>query len=719
LGLLPAEPDLARRNCASHGAKTTMNGTGRRWLGYCAGVLGLVAIGWILTGQAARPSQQGQPMDWSHRHVIFSQPSTDAQAAAVIHNPRYWQQFNREHFVRTLNVGQVELNSSVFATGAGSRGDWSQNLGSGANAGIGVFPAKYSFSVTTANCGSATRPDTVVFSTGLAGSATQATIVAFDNLYSGCTGIVPQVYWAYNTGGRILTSPIHSEDGTQVAFVQTSSPPGQGQLILLKWAASSTESVGSPKTLVAVAPSSYRGCSAPCMTSIALQGGGGDTTSSVFPDYPHDTIWVGAALGSLHKFSGVFHGTPAEVTNGVFPKQLNGTNFAALSSPVYDASSGNVFVGDVLGFLYRVSSTGASIASGQLDFGTGIVSGPVVDSTSGKVYVFASSDGTTNCGSAPCAAVYQLPTNFTAGATGTKVVVGASLAFPSTPSAMYVGGFDSSYFGSGTATGNLYVCGNTGGPPKLYRIPINAGTMGAAVAGPVLAGASTGCSPVTDVPNPNATGGAKEWIFAGVQASGLGNSCGGVTGGCAMNFVNTPWQPSHAYTVGQQVLDTNFNVQTCRRLGTSKTGTPPTWTVTVGGSTSDGTVRWVNQGPHVAAHPGRLANHAYAAGAAILDTNGNVEVTANGGTSRNGAAPTWPTTINTTVADGSVTWRMVGLPATASLAAAGGTGGIIVDNIVGTLAGASQIYFSTQSNQVCGTTGAGGCAVQASQSALQ
>ena len=151
-----------------------------------------------------------------------------------MHNPRYWQQFNREHFVRTLNVGPVELNSGMFATVAGSRGDWSQNLGSGANAGAGVFPAKYSFSVTTANCGNATRPDTVVFSTGLAGSATQATIVAFDNLYSGCTGIVPQVYWAYNTGGSILTSPIHSEDGTQVAFVQTSG--GIASLVLLKWA---------------------------------------------------------------------------------------------------------------------------------------------------------------------------------------------------------------------------------------------------------------------------------------------------------------------------------------------------------------------------------------------------------------------------------------------------------------------------------------------------
>jgi hypothetical protein len=45
-----------------------------------------------------------------------------------------------------------------------------------------------------------------------------------------------------------------------------------------------------------------------------------------------------------------------------------------------------------------------------------------------------------------------------------------------------------------------------------------------------------------------------------------------------------------------------------------------------------------------------------------------------------------------------------------------------MDNIVGsgTLAGASQVYFSTQGNQTCSTSGgSGGCAVQASQSALQ
>ena len=55
----------------------------------------------------------------------------------------------------------------------------------------------------------------------------------------------------------------------------------------------------------------------------------------------------------------------------------------------------------------------------------------------------------------------------------------------------------------------------------------------------------------------------------------------------------------------------------------------------------------------------------------------------------------------------------------------GGTSGVIIDNTVGsgTLAGASQVYFSTLSNQACvgnGSTGSGsgGCAVQASQAGL-
>jgi hypothetical protein len=58
----------------------------------------------------------------------------------------------------------------------------------------------------------------------------------------------------------------------------------------------------------------------------------------------------------------------------------------------------------------------------------------------------------------------------------------------------------------------------------------------------------------------------------------------------------------------------------------------------------------------------------------------------------------------------------------ASLTAAGGTSGIIIDN-TSSATGASQVYFSTLSSQSCvgngsAGIGTGGCAVQASQSAL-
>jgi hypothetical protein len=694
-----------------------MNGISARSLGYCAGVLTLLALGWIL-GQASGPGREGIPTDWSHRHVIFSQPSNDAQALAIMNEPRYWQQFNRQHFVRTLNTrGVVMSNTSALDAAGASHADWSQNLGSGANAGAGVYPAKFTFKVTSANCGTGTTADYVVFSTGLPGSSGQADIVAFNNLYTGCGGTVPNVYWAFNTGGQVLTSPTISGDGTQVAFVQTLG--GISSLVLLKFAAGGT--VSSPVTLVAVTNPNYRGCTAPCMTSLDLRTSSNvainDTTSSVFPDYTHDVIYVGGAFGWLQKFTGVFRGTPTRVTTGGFPVQVNPSNATALSSPVLDTSSGNIFVGDAGGFFYRVSSTGAVTKSGQIDFGAGLVAGPIVDSTIGKVYVFSSSDGTTGCTGKPCTAVYQFGTSFAAGVTLPNAVVGTSVAAPPNPSPLYEGAFNSNYFSSG-GTGNLYVCGNTGGAPTLYQIPVNAGTMGTVVAGPALSSATTGCSPVTDFSNPNISAITTEWIFAGVQAGGLGNNCGA---GCVMNFVNTPWQPSHAYALGQQVLDTHFQIETCRTAGTSKAGAHPGWAIAVGGSTTDGTVRWVNQGLQNPAHAAWQATHAYTAGTAIIDSNGNVEVVTTAGTSKAGTHPTWPTVINNNVTDGTVHWRMTGLPATASIAAAGGTGGIIIDNTVGTgtLAGASQIYFSTQSNQACGTSGTGGCAVQASQIGLQ
>jgi hypothetical protein len=132
-------------------------------------------------------------------------------------------------------------------------------------------------------------------------------------------------------------------------------------------------------------------------------------------------------------------------------------------------------------------------------------------------------------------------------------------------------------------------------------------------------------------------------------------------------------------------------------------------------------VHWLDQGVQSAfTLPAWIHNHVYALHAKILDGNNNIEFVTTAGTS--GASVTFNTAAGGTTTDGTVTWTNLGALGTAAMPAAGGTSGIIVDNTVGsgTLAGASQVYFSTLADQTCGTSPTpGGCAVQASQSGLQ
>jgi hypothetical protein len=706
-----------------------------------AGLLGLMTLGWVLTGHAAKPVLEGLPLDWTHRHVIFSQPATAELARLVASDPRYWQQWYRQNVARVLSDNvETSLEMASWRNRQPAQSsihrDWSQGLGSTGTVGAGNYPAKYSFGITTANCGTAATPDFVVYSTGLPGSGTQASIVAFDNLYNpGCTGTVPSVYWAYNTNGQILTSPVFSRDGSQLAFVQTSG--GVASLVLLKWQASTTETVTSPGSpALLLPPSSYFGCSAPCMTTIALESGSmiatADTTSSVFYDYVGDTAWVGDASGWLHQFTPVFNAAPAEIRTAPWPVQVNATTPTALTSPVHDHVSGNVFVEDQGGFLYSVNATsGAVVKSGQLDHGpaASIVGGLVVDPVAGKVYVFASSDGTTTtvgCAPAACSAVYQLPTNFTGSTTAAEAVVGVSSA---APNPLYDGAFDSAYQASLNATGNIYVCGDTGVNPMLYQVPITAGTFGTALeVAPLTAIANhRACSPVTDVLNPSAAGGApEERVFFSVINSAHPTIC--AAKGCALSLVSMPWQAKTTYSVGQEILVVHaadgalyINVATNATPGTSG-ATAPTWPAAVGTITTDGTVTWLNQGTAVFTALGTWApNTKYNAHNRIVDSNGNVEVAIVGGGGRTsgGTVPTWATTPGLTTTDGTVTWVNAGVLPAAALQALGGTSGIIIDNTVSqtTQAGASELYFSTLANQACPTTTTG-CAVQASQSQL-
>ena len=533
------------------------------WLGLA--ILSVLTLSSALLGQTSQGSQArvSLPTDWSHHHFVFSKPATAEQLKRVQQDPRYWQQLSRRPqataaaeldgaLTSELQSGSKTSNASKKHT----KRDWTEDMGSGATVGAGQYPG---FQVGS----SGSCSDFVVFNTSLLGASGQASIIAYNNVYSGCVTI-PSVYWAYNTGGTISTSVTFSADGSQLAFVQDQG--GVATLVLLTWA-SSGGSATAPTTPTSEAIGSYRGCTAPCMTTITLNGSPTDTYSAPFYDFSgSDTLYVGDDAGYLHQFTGVFEGTtPAETTTAPWPVQVGE---AKLSSPVYDPTSGNVFVtlsytaGNNGGKLSAVcaASTCAGVSNGHNPVTIGTVTssgplgpdttgvcsngtsgmgialrldGPIVDPVAGMVYAFLGNDGNGN------SAVYQFPTTvssaeFSYQDCGTESTIGGG---STTGVPLFAGTFDNLYFTSSgsSPSGNLYVCGNTSGAPTLYQVPITNNGI-AASGNTVLAALSTGssiCSPVTEVYD-----GTNDWIFLSVESKS--NKASPVncptTTGCLMNF---------------------------------------------------------------------------------------------------------------------------------------------------------------------------------------
>jgi hypothetical protein len=262
----------------------------------------------------------------------------------------------------------------------------------------------------------------------------------------------------------------------------------------------------------------------------------------------------------------------------------------------------------------------------------------------------------------------------------------------------------------------------------LYQVPIAAGVTpasGTTVAQLTPNTNSPACSPVTDVYNANVSGGATEWAYVSVENNGVNSGCS--NGGCLFNFEDTAWRPLTSYALGQEVLaistiNHKIFTQVVIRAGISGS-IAPHWNDTAGTEIlTDGTVHWINQGaPSAASLAAWQASQALSLGSRIIDGNGNVEVVTHAGTTGSGTHPIWSLVPGVTTPDNGVTWTNAGFFGSFVLQTAGGTSGIIIDNTVSTILepGTSQIYFSTLGSQACGTTGTGGCAVQASQSALK
>ncbi len=563
--------------------------TANRWrVRFVLGLLAATAIILFIPGSLfAQQPHSGLPHDWSHHHVVFSNPGTMEDAIKngsfdrwqkIARDPRYLHQLYRRSGMRQPegwpgNRGEEwEENRRRWEHApqpeSDLKSDWNQTMTTGAVQ-PNAFPAKWSFDPYTSSCAN----DFVVYPTGATGSATAATIVAYNNLYATtCSGTVPQVYWAYNTGGTtftISTSPILSEDGTMVAFTQITSTATD--LVVLKFAPAGGGTVGSP--VVPTTSTDIVDCTAPCMTVTALSAvGTSNTRSSPYYDYSGtDTLYVGDNSGTLYKVTGVFTGTTSPT---IATATLGSTN-GSLASPVYDPVSGCVFVGDNGGVFWSVSSgvpgtvcTGTSFAvfghSELLGNGApnqGIFDGVLLDLTAQKIYAFGmDSAAIGNCAlGQDC--VYQFATNtITSGSTNAAPANEEPLGQGGSGYNLYAGAFDNVYYGSASGSaGNLWVLGNTDAAGlNLYRVPIGASS---AMSTPVIAisaitdttaGNIGWASPLTEfcnngtspcVASSTATTSGNDYIFFSVdRLQTTKGSCGTAAGdGCVLSYtINTP-----------------------------------------------------------------------------------------------------------------------------------------------------------------------------------
>jgi hypothetical protein len=412
--------------------------------------------------------------------------------------------------------------------------DWGMSLLAAGYVGSGQFPAKFSFDVNAPpDCAN----DFVVFNTShFDSSGASANIMAFNNLYSTqgsvggmCDQDGPSVYWSYfNNEGGARTSVALSLDGSKVAFVQ-SGGFGTAVLSILKWKAGEGSGAGSPVAVDQdISGSPWTACTDgnSCIAVVPFTGPAQNSLSAPYVDYANDVIYVGDSKGSLHKFTGVFNGTPTEVTSD-WPILVNSTH--ALTSPVYDTESGNIFIGDASGRLSYVrdtSSTVGSCASGsvpclgaltqQVGTAGAIVDSPILDSTSGFVFAVNGTDtlhhGTILQATTDLSSAVQ----FSIGGTGTTGV-----------QTLYDGAFDNTYYNSsaGSVAGFMYVCGKDPANlnrPAIYQLSFSSGGVLNSVGTPLLMNSTSNnavCSPITEFNNTGSSPASGDWIFFSIGNS--------------------------------------------------------------------------------------------------------------------------------------------------------------------------------------------------------
>lgn len=504
----------------------------------------------------------GRVNDWSHRHVVVSGGLSDANLEAAKTEPRILFHLAERNLVR-IQDGAVSFPSAAVEAEKKSlairkarpkiidgtnvnnmkkrnlKRDWSVSLGTG-NVAQSKYPAKFSFDINAApSCAN----DFVVYGLNVAGvNGGQANVVGLNNLYSGtaatggtsCTGhTTATVTWAYNgstAGGRVLTSPTISLNGTKIAYVESAA--GSSIFHVLTVLAGQGTVTGS------VAPTVPSACTvnasgtptSSCLKSRTYSSTATTTLADPWVDYRTDKAFVASDDGKIYRISCVFtcalNAQPTVDWTYTLPVAGTGGAQPVPNGPVYDYPSGRLFVGDQLGELWVINAGGTTptLAAGPVMVGGGgcttahppgrtgtgadctgsgtantwgIPDSIILDASSGshKIYAFSGNDGTAGAR----AVVAQLAMNLTA-----KVSVHVGQGGVN----LYSGAFDNEYWGATPATGELFLCGT--GPadttPTHYWIGFTSyPTMNSTPTGSLqrIAVAGIPCAPETEFYNPN------------------------------------------------------------------------------------------------------------------------------------------------------------------------------------------------------------------------
>ena len=480
--------------------------------------------------EGAAPRHTGVPQDWSQHHIVFSRDALTLHPNLIDREPRVrhqamqrWQSPNSDAF-----RGAAPL--PIAAARSGLHRDWNV---SGLQGKVSPFnfPAKFSFDVDAPpDC----TNDYVVFGLSTASTGTQANLVAFNNLYSNTVigggfcdplpgpGLGPNVLFAYDTttvtGGKIVTSPILSLDGTKIGFVE--SIPGATPSAIfhvLTWTA------GQGIIGVAAVPTA--------MISLPFSLSANDSSSSPWIDYGNDIVYVGADNGNVYKITGVFKGTPTLITGGGWPVTVS--TGLHLTSPVLDSILGKLMVGSGNGNLYQIDTATGALTALAVGGGTtshGIVAAPLVDITNGTTFVVSANDGIAG------AVLVEVDTATMASPPLSKARIGLG-AFGGTVLNIHDPDFSNNYYTTPT-NGVIRVCGTGAADttPWQYAFAFTGRTMhtSPSFSQQLLTSTAARCTGLTEFFNPNVGSGTDYFFF------GLTSDCTAVggAGGCVAEITD-------------------------------------------------------------------------------------------------------------------------------------------------------------------------------------